>query len=652
VAGGIRVRRLHLRGVARDYGISFTDGDGRVRPLSIIAGEISTGKTSALEFIDYCLGDGQRPSHAEIERRVRSAMIELDLNGRIVVIERGMQESAPTVTLHHTGIAGMSGPHISEPRLLRPAGDPESLSALLVAESGLQGVKLREAPTQTASGTDPLSFRDLMWLSFLEHRRLDSGNLLHEATYMQAIKLRQVIDVVFGVHDNALSEMGQRLTESQQSYERRVSEIQAIAAFLSERGIQEGEPVQPRQRQLVDRLERIDVALGEVEQKMEAQTVFGTALRQRHAAVALRAVRLATRRRDRETLLTRLMALRGQYADDMRKFVFAEEVSVLFDPLRVRACPACFQTISSALTQIDRACGLCGQQLRPPDEPALDLSREIRSTGDKLKELGRYITEVETELGEIDHELQAASLDQESAQRDLDQAVASSVAPFLAERDVLMREREGLDADLRTIRRDREFQVGLRARREDADTLKRQVDELRQRIQHLREQGTGRDQVLIDLSTGFRQILGDFRFPKLSGAALRADYSPIVRNRPYRRIGSAGAMTLIALAWELGIFEHAVTSGGAHPGFLMIDSPQKNLKPRDGVADPEIEDPNSITDAVYLHLLTWAAGAGKDSQLIVVDNAPPIRAEAAVVVRYTANAAVPPYGLIDDETSS
>lgn len=48
------VRALRLLGPKRSYRVDFTDGNDekRIRPLSIIAGEISTGKTTVLEFID------------------------------------------------------------------------------------------------------------------------------------------------------------------------------------------------------------------------------------------------------------------------------------------------------------------------------------------------------------------------------------------------------------------------------------------------------------------------------------------------------------------------------------------------------------------------------------------------------------------------
>jgi hypothetical protein len=71
---GIRVVRLGLRGVDRDYEVDFRDGgpEDWPRSLSVIAGAFSTGKSSILEFIAYCLGGRSHPQHPEILRRVRS----------------------------------------------------------------------------------------------------------------------------------------------------------------------------------------------------------------------------------------------------------------------------------------------------------------------------------------------------------------------------------------------------------------------------------------------------------------------------------------------------------------------------------------------------------------------------------------------------
>ncbi|MFB6580859.1 hypothetical protein ACFCYC_26245 [Streptomyces sp. NPDC056402] len=43
------------------------------------------------------------------------------------------------------------------------------------------------------------------------------------------------------------------------------------------------------------------------------------------------------------------------------------------------------------------------------------------------------------------------------------------------------------------------------------------------------------------------------------------------------REASSGARTLLTLARQLAVFEVAIESSAAHPGFLVIGSPQKNL---------------------------------------------------------------------------
>ena len=104
-------------------------------------------------------------------------------------------------------------------------------------------------------------------------------------------------------------------------------------------------------------------------------------------------------------------------------------------------------------------------------------------------------------------------------------------------------------------------------------------------------------------------ILTAFGFPKLNDPEppyIDGNFVPHVRGNPYRDIGSTGALTLISLAWILAIFEQALEGGYPHPGFLLIDSPQKNLTPAEtpGVAD-EFRDP-AIVQRVWEHIMKWS----------------------------------------------
>ena len=114
---GIRVRRLKLRGVSKDYEVGFL-ADGAVRPLSVIAGEISTGKTSVLELIDYCLGASRHPRHPEIQRQARSALLEVELSGETNVIERPRFSTEQLAYVHRCSMDDLSRPHAKDRRVI------------------------------------------------------------------------------------------------------------------------------------------------------------------------------------------------------------------------------------------------------------------------------------------------------------------------------------------------------------------------------------------------------------------------------------------------------------------------------------------------------------------------------------------------------
>ncbi|WP_042379926.1 hypothetical protein [Streptacidiphilus melanogenes] len=82
----------------------------------------------------------------------------------------------------------------------------------------------------------------------------------------------------------------------------------------------------------------------------------------------------------------------------------------------------------------------------------------------------------------------------------------------------------------------------------------------------------------------------------------------------------------------------------------MIDSSQKDLG-QGGTLDATIADAVTIDD-FYHHLSTWLAERGLGAQVIIADNSPPLIVEDDVVVRCSRSEDRPPYGLIDDETSS
>lgn len=658
----LRLRSLRLIGVGRDYQVDFTDRDGNVRPLSVIAGEISTGKTSVLEFVDYCLGGSGHPKHIEIQRRVRGALLEVEIEGELAVIERRVFTSDQHALVHRCGLDDLGEPHATERRPLAPAGDPESLSTFLLSAIGLEGLKLKEAPTQTESGTDPLSFRDVMPLCFLTNQRMDNKNLLFESTPMRNLKLVQVIEILFGVYDDQLAAMSEQLTQLVEERHALAAEITALDTFLAENDVPGRMELSASIGTLGRQLEDSSVRLDSLGKEMQAATTYAADARARYSQLHRSSALTAARVRDRETLMRRLLPLRGQYAEDERKLVFFQEANQIFDPLRVRVCPACMQQLPAPVeVHAGGTCSLCEQHIPAQQEP-VDITAERLAVRARLHAIDRYIEEVEGQLAEASAEYTAAVESEAAAQRALDNQVGQDLSPFIAQRDELIGERESIRAIQREQRQQLQWRDGLDRRRADAARIEERITELRQRIEDLRSNRPDREGVTHDLTERFAEILRAFGFPKLDEPEppyLSEKFVPFVRGNRYSEVGSTGALTLISMAWELAIFERAIEQGQPHPGFLLIDSPQKNLKPESAADEPDdvagedgdsddFRDP-AIPRRVWEHLEGWSRGVGLYAQLVVVDNLPSSIVDDHVLVRYSGQADDPPYGLIDDE---
>ncbi|MFE3865536.1 DNA recombination protein RecN [Streptomyces goshikiensis] len=657
---GIRIRRLRLAGISRTYDVDFTH-EQRVQGLSVVAGAFSSGKTAVLEFIAYGLGAKRHPRHPEVLRKVRSCLLEVELSGEPHVIERAVGEPSKVAYVRQ-GTLDHPAPAKPESRHIEPAGSPESLSALLLGHCNLEGVQLREAPTNRESRTDPLSFRDLMALAFLPNERIASTNFLSESEFMKKHKLKQVIDVVFGVHDDRAVELGQRIKELGSRLTQARSELASARAFVEEQDLPVGDALttQTYENELLE----LNAQLRSLDESGQADAVFPKRLRREHQQAAQRARRAAGAVRDCETQLARMMPLRAQYADDLVKLNMLAEAQRLFDPLSVTTCPACLHRLPSPPSVENGVCGLCSHELpdddghltlgtsdaeRSQDEGRLNVASEIRATKARLKEITDYVESLDRSLAALKLRAEDAELAEEQAAAAVDRATRPRVTPFLAARDDLQRRREDVLRHLQHAENAARLQSGLEKRAALVERHETQIARLREELDRLGDAAQDRDLVVRRISDRYSELLRQWRYPKLSQPMIDTNLVPHVRGDSYRE-ASSGARTLLTLAWQLAVFEVAVESSAAHPGFLMIDSPQKNLG-HGGTRDAAIADAIAIDD-FYRHLTRWLAEQGSGAQVIIVDNSPPPLVEDNVVVRYSRSEERPPYGLIDDETTT
>ncbi|MCC8245058.1 hypothetical protein [Saccharothrix luteola] len=668
---GIRLVELKLSGLAatrRSYGVSFRDHeDVAWRPLSVIAGPSQTGKTSVVDFARYCLGSDQHPQHPEVLASVRAALLETELGGIPTTIERSATGPASKfasvweTTLHDLDSA-------RQLRLpIEPTSDPTGLSQHLLAACGLDNIELPLAPKQTESDTHMLSIRDLFRVMWLPNERLDNKNLLFEhSNYIVGQKLRQTIDVMFDVHDAEGSDLAARLKTANDAAREAGRTAKALRAL-----VQEEHPLGPlvleadhahAQREVA----QLATEFSRLDSDRTSQESGITQLRQALTAAQDAARAAAVRVRNRESLVDRLAALRGQYADDKKKLTFLKEAEQLFDPLQVTVCPACLSTLENQPAVVDGNCTLCGHHTEPSDvgaaasttdegvagngsAPARSgasavMHAELKATNRRLDELNDYWTRL---VGDLTV-LRAA---QNEADRAVEEAAAALnhvvevPAPYLAARDDLARRHADAQLRLQQVTAGLRLWDRVRQAEEQADRLLGHASRLRAERRDAAAR-PDRAAVIRRLSQRFGEVLSDIGYPKLRDPMLDDKLVPHVRGLPYTA-ASSGGLVLISIAWYLSVWEIAYEERARAPGLLIIDSPQKSLGHGAHHDDPDFAD-TRLVENFYSHARQWLGGPGDGAQLIVIDNSPPESVHNDVVVRYTRNPAVAPYGLIED----
>ena len=675
---GIRLCQLRLAGDAangRSYEVSFLDeSDESWRPLSIIAGPSQTGKTSVVDFIRYCLGDDEHPQHPEVLTNVRAALLEAELGGTITTIERSATGAASKfASIWQTSFEGLRD--VNELRLAtEPPSEPDSLSQYMLATFDLDNVALPVSPKQEQSETQTLSIRDLFLIMWLPNERLDSKNLVFEhSNYMVHQKLMQTIDVMFDVHDAAgtdLAARARRAGDAAREATRLTNSLRTIVQAEYPAGPLILETDRGRARQDVQVL-RAQLTSLDSHQISAENTLSGMrrALEEARSAAGAAALRV----RNRESLIDRLAALRGQYADDKKKLTFLKEAERLFNPLQVVTCPACLSALETAPSVIAGSCSLCGHELPTSNgtltlgaaadsiesasqrdatadqdavlhETIAVLEAEHRATTRRLEDLTDYWSRLNEDLKLLRAAQDTADGAVEDAAAALDRTV-NLPAPYLAARDNVNR----LLAN--ALVREQTTDAGLRlwARLQTAeDNAQRLVDQAAQLRAARKEAAYRPDRaaVVSRLSARFGEILSDIGYPKLSQPYIDSDLMPSVRGLPYSA-ASSGGLVLISLAWYLAIWEVAYEQGGRAPGLLMIDSPQKNLGHAARLDDADFADAR-LVENFYRHVKQWLAGDGTGAQLVVIDNTPPESASDDIVVQYTRSRTIGPYGLIDN----
>lgn len=637
----IRISKLRLKGLNKDYDYGFLPG------LNIIAGPISTGKTSILEFIDYCLGAQSHPEHIEIQNKATRIQLEIELNNEPIVIERPLFSSDSKITIHECSLSDLDTEHPIKTTQSRHRHDKESISSYILDRLDLADIKLKEAPTKEGSDYDTLSLRNLMWYSFLKNERLDSKDLLFESSFVKNIKLKQVFDIIFKVHANEKATLSFQIKDLETQINRFKTEIDTLTSFLDEQKVPSFDELMALSATLSNQEKDLKRQLNILTSTLKGESDTAQNIRSSISSEEEKLKRLLVSKRDRDTLLKRLLPLRGQYSEEIKKLHFLAEAKAIFNPLAIVRCPYCLEVISEVSDE--HHCSLCRKPISIEPEESFNVDKEIRNVKTKLKELNSFIQEVSTELEDIESQLRLEEKSIKILQKRLDEAMKDYISPYISERDAIVGELNRVRQEQVDLDNQLNLHEGLQKRIQMRLKLEEELGDKKIDLHEEDSKKERKEEVIGEVSGRFKEILTDIGFPKLNNADIGEDLVPTIRGKDYKMIGGSGAQTLVSIGWFLSIFEQAIEMGGHHLGFIMIDGVQKNIGI--GAREDEIEYRDvKIVDGLYRHVIQKTLEYGSDAQIILVDNEPPIFANCYISIKFSRRKEFPPYGLIDDET--
>jgi len=636
----IKINELRVKGVTKDYFVTFKEG------LNIISGEISTGKTSILETIDYCFGDTDHPEYPEFLKKATTALLEIEVNEEIFTIERQLFSKRQKGNIHFCRISELQSEH----KIIEVSSyqriDEESISSFVLSKIGLKGILLKEAPKQDTSNVDTLSFRDILWLCYLKRTRVAGADLLFEKSFMKAHKLVQVVDVIFDLHSDRLAVLAAELKSNQEEIQDKQREDKTLSDFANSQGILTLEQLEEKKKELFLETANRRELLDKIDKKISGSSDLAKGLQDEVIDLRAKLQHVRNEKRGYEKTLLKLTPLRAQYHEDISKLHFLNEAKKIIDPLSILFCPLCFSSLEKK-AEMDKLCPLCGKPIQQNgSDVQVDVSKEIRTIERKSDELNTYVGEIEEKIRQNEKEDKEISEKSAQASQKLDETLKSFVSPYLTEREALVSTMSANQNEIKHVDELIKVRKDIREIGEEIIRLQAKQKETERSISEERAKSISRAELIDSLSKTFYNHLQKVKFPKLNEAHMDEKLVPHVRGLRYDQLSSEGAINLSSICWATSIFAEAIGRSMHHPGFLILDGVQLGigLGPR---VEKEFQDEN-IVEGLY-SLLREMSRLDDECQLIIVDNHPPMYVHDDVRVYYSRNPQKPPYGFIDDE---
>lgn len=584
--------------------------------VSFFHGRMSSGKSTVVEMINFCLG-GKLVKTPAVSSEVIKVQLVVQFAAKTVLFERAISSNTVDVSWNE-------GDELLLESLPLNAGEEAvlgdeifNLSDFVLDLFGLRPIKVRKRKKDENSELHRLSFRDFYRFCYLDQRHLDSS-LFRLESPITGEKSKDVMKFILGFQSDRLIVLQQELQENRQRQRSLREAATQISTFLKKYGF-------ASEKEIDQRVQRINSRTDALEAERDAQELGDSAkflsdelrdnarnLEERFNEKSTAVVEIEARIEEQQSLRSELIALKMKAAR-------ATSASSLLDGAGFGACPSCGTKVD-APDDPDH-CELCKSEISHKIPSEIQSAVIEQDLTDRIIDLKLSLRRLEGSLRNQKRTLNAIQVRRTVVEREI-LSTRQSI-----ESEYLQRARK-VEAELGKLNERRRFLMKVRAMPAEIEDRQSQADKINAEIaktQRLIEEEDakfeqGRENVKY-LEKNFLQILQAIHFPEITeGDRVQINtktWMPYIypKGRPadpwtFEDAGSGGKTVLFKICYALAIHKTAAQQNLFLPKWFIVDSTMKNITPD---INPE------VFKHFYEELYRLLNDELKDWQCIVVD---------------------------------
>ncbi len=650
---GLLLKNLILHGHRKDYQVPFYPG------INIIYGDADTGKSSILRLVYYLLGGKQIKLDEEIASSVKYAILEISINGFTYCISRDIFNSSRDIDVYSCEYSEMSNSFPEKYKSSVPKGDDQnkSLSDFLLEALGFPTVRLKQAPTKDSSKTGRLSFLDLFKFMYLDQDDVGSAHMMNIGNAVLETKNREVLKYIFSVLDSNISELEVDIVRKTQEKTQLTNQYTAVTNFLTQTEFKNSKDLDEEISNIDSMKVEVQSRLSDLNGRMTSDSELYDGLKDALNTINLNIEHQEEAKNTALRNIERFTRLHNDYQNDINKIKASLSSKEIIgrDIQEKTNCPICETLIDIG--------DVSGKFDIPSDTR---LKGELTSISRRTKDLKQLISDNRADLEIANSYLTELYAEKIKAREIMDEELESSISPYLAERDAIIKESAQLDERReKTVHslRVRNKQGGIA---DQIGRLESTIEKIKINLDELKDNSPSLDDVISDLGTDLNKFIQQVKIKNQHGIGIdERTFFPLVRNVEYRKINSGGLRTIVSIGYLASILSQKLRKETNIPGLLMIDTVGKFLgkTPEDSKV-PQLEDIDDIDGVAdpekYKNLFEALISVAEEfdeknklCQIVLVDNDIPrdvaYESQGFEIAHYRSNGVNGlPIGLIDD----